>query len=271
VRTHESKSSCRRLPGCAFPSGCPVFAAPEVSQSLMEDDLVASLTRQVKEDVIENYLLERRIIELQIESLNAQADETRRQAWMVGRRLARLSSLMIHTDMQNRLAQILRVGSNYFWTACLNVQFKRHVRLIRVRSLTFKGKFRKLVRESCARLYYCMSKYKRKYEDLACERIAVNSNIDSFHKNFDLLSILNFIRGLDMRGIEKKKILGDNFTAKEMAELDKNLYIAPISMEKLDAPAPLELPEFGSIRQDLTMLADEILQKYGTEVKRVIL
>jgi hypothetical protein len=237
----------------------------------MEDDLITSLTRQVKEEVIGNYLLERRLIELQIESLNTQADEARRQAWMVGRRLARLSSLMIHTDMQNRLAQMLGVGAGYFWVACLNVKFKRHVRLIRVRALTLKGKYRKLVLESYARLYYCMTKYKRKYEDLTCERLAVNSNIDSFHKNFDLLSLLNFIRSLDMQGIERKKILGDNFTAKEMAELDKNLYIRPVSMEKMDAPAPLELPEFGSIRGELTMLADEILQRYGAEVKKVVM
>ncbi len=236
----------------------------------MEDDLVTSLTRQVKEEVIENYLLERRLIELQIENLNRQADETRRQASMVGRRLARLSFLMIDTDMQSRLKEILVMGTGYFWVACLNVKFKRHVRLIRVRALTQKGKFRKLVLESYARLYYRMTKYKRQYEDLACERLAVNSNIDSFHKNFDLLSILNFIRNLDTQEIERKKILGDNFTAKEIAELDKNLYISPVSMEKLDAPPPLDLPEAGSIREELCRLADEISQRYVKELKETM-
>jgi hypothetical protein len=236
----------------------------------MEDDLVTGLTRQVKEEVIENYLLERRIIDLQIENLNRQADETRRQAWVVGRRLARLSFLMIHTDMQSRLKEILGIGTGYFWAACLNVKFKRHVRLIRIRALTQKGKFRKLVLKSYVRLHHHMTQYKLRYDDLACERTAVNSNIDSFHRNFDLLTILNFIRGLDMQGIEKKKILGDNFTAKEMTELDKNLYISSISMEKLNAPAPLALPESGSVREELTRLCDEIFQRYGTEVKKIM-
>jgi len=73
-----------------------------------------------------------------------------------------------------------------------------------------------------------------------------------------------------MRGIERKKILGDNFTATEMAELDKNLYISPVSMEKLDVPAPLDLPESGSIREILSNLAEEIFQRYGEEVKKIL-
>jgi hypothetical protein len=236
----------------------------------MEDDLVTGLTRQVKEEVIENYLLERRIIEIQIENLNRQADETRRQAWIVGRRLARLSFLMIHTDMQSRLKEILGMGTGYFWMACLNMKFQRHVRLIRIRALTQRGKFRKLVLKSYVRLHYRMAQYKPRYDDLECERLAVNINIDSFHRNFDLLTLLSFIRNLDMQGIEKKKILGHNFTAQEMTELDKNLYISPISMEKLNAPAPLALPGSGSIREELIRLSDEIFQRYGKEVKKIV-
>ena len=237
---------------------------------MMEEDLVTSLTRQVKEEVIENYLLERRLIELQTEDLNSQAAEIQRLAWVVCRRLARLSSLMIHSDMQSRLQELLGMRSCYFWVACLNVKFKRRVRLIRVRALTKKAKFRKVILESYSRLFYRMTQYKEQYEELSNQCSAVNRNIDSFQKNFDLLSILNFLRNLDMRGIERKKILGDNFTAMEMAELDKNLYIGPVSTEKLDVPAPLDLPESGAIRGELSNLAEEIFQRYGEEVKKIL-
>jgi len=242
----------------------------EVCHSLMEEDLVTSLTRQLKEEVIENYLLERRLIELQIEHLNTQAAETRKRARAVGLRLARLSNLMIQPDMQSRLQELLGMRSCYFWVACLNLESKRRVRLIWVRALTKKAKFRKVILQSYSRLFYRMTQYKEQYEELTNERSAVNRNIDSFQKNFDLLSILNFLRNLDMRGIERKKILGDNFTATEMAELDKNLYISPVSMEKLDVPAPLDLPESGSIREILSNLAEEIFQRYGEEVKKIL-
>lgn len=56
----------------------------------------------------------------------------------------------------------------------------------------------------------------------------------------------------------------------EMAELDKNLYISSVLMEKLNVPAPLDLPESGSIRVELGNLAEEIFQRYGEEVKKIL-
>jgi len=120
----------------------------------MQEDLVTSLTRQVKEEVIKNYLLERRLIELQIDHLNSQADEIRRLAWTVGLRLARLSSLMIQPDMQSRLQELLGISSYYFWVSCLNVKFIRKVRLIGVRAITKRAKFRKVILESYSRLFF---------------------------------------------------------------------------------------------------------------------
>ena len=73
-----------------------------------------------------------------------------------------------------------------------------------------------------------------------------------------------------MQGIERKKIMGDNFTAREMAELDNNLYIRPVSMEILDVPAPLDIPEPGSVQGKLSDLAEEIFQRYGEEVKKIL-
>ena len=235
----------------------------------MTDDIAAGLTRAVKEEVIENYLFERHLIELQIEHLDKQADETRRYAWMAGRRLARLSFLMIYSGMQRQLLEMLGMDTG-FWSACVNVTFRRKVPFIRVRALTQKGKFRKLLLESYSRLHDWMEKYKQQYEDLESECAAVNSNIGSFQKNFDLLSILSFIRNLDIQAIEKKKVLGDNFTAGEMAELDKNLSIRLQAMEKLNVPAPVDLPDPDSMRAKLSDLAEEIFQRYGEEVKKIL-
>ena len=236
----------------------------------MEEDLVTSLTRQVKAEVIENYLFERRVIELQIEHLNTLATQLQQHARSVGLRLARISSLMIAPGMKDRLHKLLGTEGCEFWVSCLNLKYRRRVRLIRVSALTKKAKFRKVLLESYSRLYDRMNRYRAQYQDLAVECSAVNINIVSFQKNFDLLSILNFLRNLDSRGIEIKKILGDNFTAKEMAELDKNLYIGPVSMGKLEVAAPLDLPEPDSIHGGLCNLAEEVYQRYSEEVKRIL-
>ena len=42
-----------------------------------------------------------------------------------------------------------------------------------------------------------MERYREAYEDLQAECRAVNLNIATFRKNFDLLTLLQFLRGLD--------------------------------------------------------------------------
>jgi hypothetical protein len=236
----------------------------------MEDDLVSSLTYQVKEEIIENYILERRLIELQIEHLHELAAKTNIQAQITGKRLNRLALLMIRPEMLNRMENILHLASGCFWRAFMEQDFSRKVALIRVRALTRKIKFRKLVIESYARLYDRMKLYRGHYDNLCLECVAVNKNIQTFGKNFDLLAILNFLRNLDVRGLERKKILGENFTAKEVATLDRNLYIKPISLEKLGVPTPLDIPETRRVLYELSKISDEVYRKYGDEVRKIL-
>jgi hypothetical protein len=237
---------------------------------LMEDDLVSSLTYQVKEEVIQNYVMERRLIDLQIEDVRKRAAKACVQARVTGKRLNRLALLMIRPEMLDRLMEVLPLPGGDFWKGCLEPDFSRKIRLIQVSALTRKRKFRKLVIEAYARFYERMKHYRGHYEDLRLECAAVNRNIETFAKNFDLLAILNFLRNLDMRGLERKKILGENFTAKEVATLDRNLYIGPISLEKFDVPVPFDVPETSQVEGKLSKISDEIYRKYGDEVRKIL-
>ena len=237
----------------------------------MDDDLISGLTRQVKQEVVENYLLERRLIELQIEDLNSLADGAIKQAQAVGLRLARISTLMIEPEMRRRLDEILGVNLDCFWTSCLDVKFRGHVRFIRAKALTKNSKYRKVILESYSRLHSWMSQYEKTYAQLRDECSAVNTNIETFQRNFDLMSIVNFLKGLDTQGIERKKILGENFTAREMAALNQNLYISRVSVEKFNVPVPLRLPAPDAIRGKLCMLADEIFNRGPEKVKKILM
>lgn len=237
----------------------------------MDDDLISSLTRQVKQEVVENYLLERRLIELQIDHVEELAGAARKQAQAVGLRLARISTLMIEPGMRGRLDEILGVNLTCFWTSCLEGKYRGQVRFIRARGLTKNSKFRKVVLEAYSRLHSWMARYEKMYGRIAEECKAVNTNIETFQRNFDLLCILNFLKGLDTQGIERKKILGENFTAREMGALDQNLYINPVSVEKIDVPPPLHLPAPDSVRGKLCMLADEIFVRYPEKVRKILM
>jgi len=236
----------------------------------MEDDLIAGLTRQIKEEVIENYLAERRLVELQIEELNSHADEARFRALKTGRRLSRLGFLVVHPEMRSHLTTLLKIPRPSFWTECLDQESSRGVRFIRVRALTDKAKFRKLFLEAYARFYKWMKKYEESYGLLKSECEAVNSNIKSFQKNFDLLTVLNFLRGLDSTTLERKHYLGANFSAEEMASVEGKLFLRQVSCEKFNVPEPVALPGLEVIEEALSQLALDVYRKYQARVKRMM-
>ncbi len=237
----------------------------------MEEDIIASLTRQVKEEVIENYLNERQLLELQREEFDEEVRQTKHLAQAVGRRLTRMAFLTIHPDMLQKLSAILQTPQPSFWSGFLHVQPSKGVRFIRVRGLTERGKYRKLLLEAYQRLYDQMEAYRKKYEDLEASCRALNINIRNFEKNFDLLSILQFLRSLDVQALERKHFLGENFTAEEIASLDMKLQIKTIDFNKLEVPPPFSLPRPALVEHRLVDLSAEVFRKYEKEVRDLIL
>lgn len=237
----------------------------------MQEDLIGSLTRQVREEVIQNYLTERRLVRLQIEEIENSAKQMKLRAVKVGRRLNRLMHLMIQAEMKKRLIAILQIPQPSFWSECTEKKLSRHIRFIRVSALTDKRKFRKLVLESYHRLYERTAIYEKGYESLRLDCEAVNLNIRSFQTNFDLLSILSFLRGLDTQTLERKQFLGENFTPEELASVDQKLYIKPISFQALNVPAPMPLRAPGSLEKTLIDLSDEVYRKSEEQVKKLMM
>lgn len=236
----------------------------------MDEDLISCLTRQVKEDVIENYLTERRLIGLQIEEVHKQAAEVQALAQKTGRRLHRLIQLMIHPEMVKRLFSLLKIPPSSFWYDCTHERFARGVRFIRVRALTDRGKFRKLALEAYLRFYRRMRRYEEAYGELTGLCQAVNSNIKHFQRNFDLLTILSFLKGLDTSTLERKQFLGENFSADEIASVDQKLFIGLIKFEELEVPAPLPLPPPDQADPPIAELVLEVYGKYQKFVKRLL-
>jgi hypothetical protein len=236
----------------------------------MDEDLISSLTRQVREDVIDNYLTERRLIGLQIEEVQNQAAAVQTLALKTGRRLHRLIQLMIQPEMVKRLFTLIKVPQPSFWNDCSQERFSRGVRFIRVHALTDRGRFRKLVLEAYLRLYRRMRRYEEAYDELSGLCQAVNSNIKHFQGNFDLLTLLSFLKSLDTGALERKHFLGENFTAEEITSVDQKLYIGLLKFEALQVPVPLPLPAPDQVEPPMTELVQEVYRKYQQSVKRLL-
>ena len=80
----------------------------------------------------------------------------------------------------------------------------------------------------------------------------------------------SFLRTLDMQGLERKNVLGENFTPAEMASLDQKLYVRPVAFESLAVPEPLVLPRTEVMETILSNLAQEIYLKHKKQVRRLL-
>ena len=83
-------------------------------------------------------------------------------------------------------------------------EYRKDVLFIKVRGLTDRSKFKKLLLEAYRRLCKWNNKYLEAYRNLIEECEAVNHNLKKFEDNHDLLTILNFLKGMNLEEITKK-------------------------------------------------------------------
>ncbi|MBW1860211.1 MAG: hypothetical protein JRI70_09120, partial [Deltaproteobacteria bacterium] len=141
---------------------------------------------------------------------------------------------------------------------------------VKVRGLTRRARFKRFVLESYSGLYTWNTQYKEAYEDLEEECKGVNHNLKKFENNYDLLTMLNFLKDMDVEFIEKKHYLSDNFAPAEMASIEASLSFKPIRMEQFKLDPPPNLPEPKLIQKRLNDLAGYVYGQCGERIKALV-
>ncbi|MCX7823761.1 MAG: hypothetical protein N2260_10025 [Syntrophobacterales bacterium] len=236
----------------------------------MEDDLILSLTRQVQEEIVENYLRERRLIDLQLEELDELGVKTLKKAQKTCHRFSRIGYLLVDNEFRNRWRIMVGISEDSYWCGCLTEEFRHNTRFITVTALTHKGRFKRLVHEAYKRLIERMAEYRKLYETLQQQIRAVNLNIETFHRNFDLLTIIQFLKSMDVVELERKKFLGGNFSPEELTSIDKAMYFKPAKIERWNPPSPFDLPSHELIERQLDHLASEVYTRYGWHLRTIV-
>jgi hypothetical protein len=177
---------------------------------------------------------------------------------------------MIQPEMVDEVLSFLDIPESSFWNKLLCREFSRNVRFLQVKALTNKARFRKLVLKAYQRLYEWMETYKKAYEDLKQECRAVNENIKAFQNKFDLLTILSFLRSMDVITLEQKHYLGENFSAEEVCSIDEKLCFFALDFERFDVPPPVSLPPPNLIKDRLLELANEVYRTNEAQAKHLL-
>jgi hypothetical protein len=237
----------------------------------MQDDLISAMTHEVKEEVINNYLYERRLIEEQITYVKELADHAAQLQEMLFKRFARMYNLLPKPEFINEFVFLLGLKEAPFKDRIADdPEYRKDVRFIKVHGLTDRSKFKKLFLESYKRLCTWNNKYLETYRNLIDECKAVNHNLKKFEDNHDLLTILNFLKGMDLEEITKKHFMGDNFAPEEIASIEKTLRFKPVSIKQFNLIPPPCLPELTDVQNQIKSLANSVYDRCSNKMKTII-
>ena len=213
-------------------------------------------------EVIENYLRGRRVIEEEIRMVfEASAYYHHRVAeWRRNRDL--MMTALITPEAGERLSQLTGLAS-FEHCLCFDICLFKPPRSTFTRS----GRYRKLIEGLYTQIYDLAQEASRERKRLSRLLDEVNSDIRSFELNYDLMSINAYLRSLNPQELQRRKILGVNFTAKETAHAARALSFKPIALEilSLDNQVDPLLPPAEALA-NVRPLLKEICKKYPKEV-----
>lgn len=237
----------------------------------MQDDIVGALTQEVKEEVIQNYLYDRRLIVEQVNYVNELAEQTAELEEAGCEHLTRIYDALTEPEFIDEFTKTLGLKDPPCWEWFgRDSRNRTHRDLVKVRGLTQRTRFKKLLLESYRSLFSWTGQYKEAYEDLQEECKAVNHNLKKFENEYDLLTLLRFLKDMDVEFIEKKHWLSDNFTPEEMASIETSLSFRPVRMEQFKLNPPPSLPKPNAIQRELNALADCVYGQCAHRIKKLV-
>jgi hypothetical protein len=228
------------------------------------EDLITSMQTAVKLEVVEYYFRERRIIEEEIAMVFEGGREYHTQLALWRKERDRMLTALFS---QQNIHQFIKLsGLAPLERCCLlhlgKLKFQRPAA-----ALTRQARYRRLIE----RLYTGLHRLAREINEKKAELLnlcrEVNQDIARFEMNHDLLSITAYLRSLNPAELQKRNLLGVNFTAWETAAAAAALSFRPINHEVLgldQEPDPLLDP--GVFMPKVKSLLKKICNYHAKEV-----
>jgi hypothetical protein len=195
---------------------------------MSDDEFITALNQAVKQEVVENYLRERCIIE---EEKNLFSEDLCSYhgglaAWQTERDA--LAAVLITPEAAAEFFKM--AGLDY---SQVSSQAKA-MSLPRPRGLTRCVRYHRLVEGLYGELYKTGEELEKEREKVVRLLLEVNADIAHFEASFDFMSLASFLRSMNVKELERRKIMGLNFTAKELGKSAQSLSFRPFNPTLLD-------------------------------------
>lgn len=193
-----------------------------------DEDFITALNQAVKQEVADNYLRERCVIQ---EEQNLLAEDL----------CAYHGGLAAWQTERDALAKVLithRAAGEFFRLAGLDYSqvgpLARPVVFPQPRGLTRCRRYRRLVEGLVKELYHTAQELEEERQRVIKLLKEVNADIAHFEASYDFMSIAAFLRSMDLQELERRKIMGLNFTAKELDQSARALSFRPFNPTLLE-------------------------------------
>ncbi len=227
------------------------------------EDFLDALNYQVKEEVINNYFRERLILEEELREYDERLlayREIERETRAVRDYLACLL-----VNRSNFLEFFQRLGFTRPPLARLGEPDTGHPAAcpleLNPRGFTRRGRYLSLTFQVYGRFHELASQGRKAAAELLSLAGEVNSDIRSFHMNFDLMSIVHFLRNMDQDALLKKHYTGENFTAAELGSLEESLRFRTVDPAAAGLRSWPELPDAREARNLAGNFVGEVFRR----------
>ncbi len=193
-----------------------------------DDDLILGLQAAVKQEIIEHYLRERRIIEEEIRDLCQAASLF--QGGLADReyRLRRLALALVLPHARERFFHLAGLGR-----PPEILPSPQPAICLEPRGLTRFRRYRRMIFMLYADICQRSQSLAKEREKLLSLREEINQDILSFERDHDMLSLSTYLCSLDPLEQGRRRILGFNFSAKETADSAAGLSFHTVSLARL--------------------------------------
>ncbi|MBU2550646.1 MAG: hypothetical protein KKB20_19715 [Proteobacteria bacterium] len=215
----------------------------------VRDDFLDALNYRVKEEVVNNYLRERLILEE--EYTEYQEELARYRTLEAGAREARdmLACLLVSRGNLEEFFRLLGFDKPPFSRWDRGELAERQPFCpwgLTPWGLTRRRRYVNLIMHVYGRLQSKAAEGGREAERLGDLAREINEDVSRFHRNFDVMAIVHFLKSMDTTMRMKKHFMGENFSADEVGALEETM-----TLKKLDPQADgvRPWPDIPPIRQ----------------------
>jgi hypothetical protein len=229
----------------------------------MSDGYAEFLQAQIKEEVIQGYLRERLILEEEKKEFQQELEAFRAKKAEVGRRRDELACLLLSPDRY--AAFFALIGFDPPPLAWIEPAQDAPQGPVCPPGLSPKGftrrrRYLNLVRKTYSRLARKAAEAGRASKAVLALAEEINEDVRSFERNYDILNIIRFLRGLDTDAALKTRLMGENFTPRELNSAYDHMAIPLIDPGKEGLRPWPDLPKAQEVEEKTRQFLSEIFR-----------